>query len=397
MRKIDTDVLVVGAGPGGAMAAKFAARQGVRTLLIEKRQEIGAPVRCAEGVSEGWMTECEITVDPAWVACRPKGARIFSPNGSCATVRADRAGNEVGLILERHLFDKALARDAAEAGAAIMLKTYATGVLRSQGRVAGVVGKSLGEDMEIHAGIVIGADGFESQVGRWAGIPTDLQARDVEATIQYRLCHIDCDPKYLDFYIGSCAPGGYIWVFPKGRGVANVGIGVQLSRLGGQGEAKDHLDRWIAAQPGLAKGQPLEIVGGGVSTNKPPEQTVTDGLMLVGDAARLIDPLTGGGIVNACLSGKLAGEIAAQAVRQDDSSAKFLQRYEKAWRERLEKKLLRNWMAKEKIAELDDATFDSVVATLAEAGPSASTLALLMAVGKKHPRLVAGFAKLLFT
>ena len=119
--------------------------------------------------------------------------------------------------------------------------------------------------------------------------------------------------------------------------------------------------------------------------------------MLVGDAARLIDPLTGGGIVNACLSGKLAGEIAAQAVRQDDSSAKFLQRYEKAWRERLEKKLLRNWMAKEKIAELDDATFDSVVATLAEAGPSASTLALLMAVGKKHPRLVAGFAKLLFT
>ena len=396
MKKIETDVLVVGAGPGGSMAAKFAARQGVRTLLIEKRQGIGAPVRCAEGVSEGWMAECEITVDSAWVACRPQGARIFSPNGNCATVRADRAGNEVGLVLERHLFDKALARDAAEAGATIMLKTYATDVLRSQGRVGGVVGKSLGEDLEIHAVIVIGADGFESQVGRWAGIRTDLEASDVEATIQYRLCHIDCDPKYLDFYIGSCAPGGYIWVFPKGRGVANVGIGVQLSRLGGKGEAKDYLDRWIATQPGLAKGQPLEIVGGAVSTNKPPEQTVTDGLMLVGDAARLIDPLTGGGIVNACLSGKFAGEIAAQAVRQGDSSAKFLQRYEKAWRGRLEKKLFRNWMAKEKIMQLDDATFDSVVATLAEADPGTSSLALLMAVAKKHPRLVAGFAKLLF-
>jgi len=396
VKRIETDVLVVGAGPGGSMAAKFAARNGARTLMIEKRQEIGSPVRCAEGISKDWMAECDVTLDPSWVACTPEGARIFSPNGTCAFVGAERAGNEVGIVLERHLFDKALARDAAEAGTEIMLKTHAGDLLRSNGTIEGVVGKSMDKDIEIRAKIVIGADGFESQVGRWAGIRTNIKARDVDATIQYRLCNIDCDPRYCDFYVGSCSPGGYIWIFPKGDGVANVGIGVQLSLLRDKAEIKGYLDRWIATQPGLSQGQALEIVGGAVSTNKPLAQTVTDGIMLVGDAARLIDPLTGGGIVNACISGKLAGEIAAQAVRKDNCSAKFLQKYEKAWRKPLEKKLLRNWMAKEKVAQLDDATFDSIVGTLAKVGTKANTLSLLMAIGKKHPKLVADFAELMF-
>jgi digeranylgeranylglycerophospholipid reductase len=311
-------------------------------------------------------------------------------------VGADRAGNEVGIVLERHLFDKALAADAAVDGAQIMLKTHASGLLQSNGTISGIVGKSMGQEMEIRAKIIIGADGFESQVGRWAGIKTGVKTRDVDATIQYRLCNIDCDPRYCDFFVGSCAPGGYIWIFPKSDHVANVGIGVQFSLLKTKAEVRGYLDRWIATQPNLAKGQALEIVGGAVSTNKPIKQTVTDNVMLVGDAARLIDPLTGGGIVNACISGKLAGEIAAEAIRKENYSAKFLNKYEKAWRKRMEKKLTRNWMAKEKVASLDDATFDSIVGTLAEVGSDANTLSLLIAIGKKHPKLVADFAELMF-
>jgi len=79
------------------------------------------------------------------------------------------------------------------------------------------------------------------------------------------------------------------------------------------------------------------MVAGALSTNKPLPRTVTAGLMLVGDAARMIDPLTGGGIANACLSGRLAGEVAAQALQAGDVSEAFLQRYERAWRSRLEK------------------------------------------------------------
>jgi len=393
--RIETDVLVVGAGPAGSMAARFAARSGLRTLLIEKRQEIGSPVRCGEGTATTWMEECEITQDPAWVSSKVHAQRIFSPDGSCAVIGGDRPGNEVRIVLERHLFDKALAHSAAEAGAGVMLKTHATGLTRHNGTML-VAGKSLGREIEISAKVVIGADGFESQVGRWVGIDTTLDPTDIFATIQYRLCNIDCDTRYWDFHLGSCAPGGYIWVFPKAHGVANVGIGVQLSGILGRAEAREYLDRWIAGQPGLAGGQTLDIVSGGVSTNKPPERTVSDGVMLVGDAARLIDPLTGGGIRNACISGKLAGQTAVEAVEKGDTSERFLARYEKAWRARLGKKLKRNWMAKERGYTLDNEALNSVVKTLSEVDTDSTTLSLLMAVGKKHPKLVAGFAKLIF-
>jgi digeranylgeranylglycerophospholipid reductase len=396
VKTMATDVLVVGAGPGGSMAAKFAARNGVRTLLIEKRQEIGSPVRCAEGIARDWMAECDVEKDAAWIACVPEAARIFAPNGTCALVHIDRAGNEVGFVLERALFDKALARHAAQEGAGILLKTHARDVIRSNGAIGGIVGRSMGEDIEIRAKITIAADGFESQVARWAGLETGIDARDIVATFQYRLCNIECDSRYCDFYIGSFAPGGYVWVFPKGRNMANVGIGVQMTRLHEAGATKARLDTWLAGQPGFMKGQPLDMVCGAVSTNKPLPKTVASGIMVVGDAARLINPLTGGGIVNACISGKLAGETAAAAVQRGDCSESFLQKYEKAWRARLEKELTRNWMAKEKVAKLDDDAFNRIVQTLSEVNPRASTLSLLIAISKKHPELVADFAELLW-
>lgn len=397
MKTIDTDVLVVGAGPGGSTAARFAARKGARTLLIEKRQEIGSPVRCAEGIATSWMEECEVPLDPGWVVCTPQGARIFAPNGNFAVISSGHAGDEVGLVIERTLFDKALAGYAAEAGAQILLKTYASGVIASNGTVCGISGKSMGEDIEIHAGVTIAADGFESQVGRWAGLQTGLETRDIIATFQYRLCNIECNPSYCDFYVGSCAPGGYIWVFPKGAGTANVGIGVAASRLREPGQTKAMLDRWITGKPEFSRGQALEMVAGGISKNKPLPAMVSSGLMLVGDSARLINPLTGGGIVNACISGKLAGETAAEAVKCGDNGEKFLRKYDRAWHARMQKSHIRNWKAKEKFDTLDDGTFNRIIQTLSEAKPHANSLSLLMALVRKHPALVADFVDMLWT
>ncbi|MBN2319689.1 MAG: NAD(P)/FAD-dependent oxidoreductase [Acidobacteria bacterium] len=395
MRTIKTDVLVVGAGPGGSMAARFAARNGARTLIIEKRQEIGSPVRCAEGLGASWMEECEVPLDPGWVACTPKGARIFAPNGNFAFVASGNAGDEVGLVVERTLFDKALARHAAEAGAQIMLGTHASGVIVSDGTVRGISGSSMGEDIEILAGITIAADGFESQVGRWAGLETELESCDIISTFQYRLCNIECDTACCDFYVGSCAPGGYIWVFPKGPGIANVGIGIAAQQLHDPGQTKAALDRWIAGKPEFSGGQALDMVAGGVSKNKPIPAMVSSGFMMVGDAARLIDPLTGGGIVPACISGKLAGETAAESVQRGDNGMKFLRKYERAWRNRMQKRHIRNWKAKQKFDALDDDAFNGIIQTLSEAKPHANTLSMLYALVKKHPALVVDFMDLL--
>ena len=119
-------------------------------------------------------------------------------------------------------------------------------------------------------------------------------------------------------------------------------------------DPKYYLDKFIAEDPRFKDGQILEIVGGMVSTIPGLDETVADNIMLVGDAARIIDPITGGGIAHACRSGMYAGKVAADCLKKGDFSAKALQAYEKMWRDRMEDKLIRNWMAKEKFATLDD-------------------------------------------
>jgi digeranylgeranylglycerophospholipid reductase len=392
----DYDVVVVGAGPAGASTARWAAQNGARVLMVEKRQEIGSPVRCGEGISRAWLDSVDLKLDSKSVACEVKGAKIISPNGTPFYLSEDMAGDEVGIVLDRVFFDKLVAKNAVKAGSDLMLKTSVTGLLMEDGKVTGVKIRSYGETREVRCGCVVGADGYESQVGRWAGINTSLAPRDVTTCLQYRLTNIDQEHEYCQFYLGSVAPGGYVWMFPKDEDTANVGLGVQLSKLKEPGEVKRYLDRFIEKHPGLKKGRPLEIVSGAVSVCAPIDQTVTDGLLLVGDSARQIDPITGGGISNSCKAGKVAGEVLAQATEEDDFSATFLQRYENGWRDLIENHLYRNWMAKEKLVTLSDETFDKIIATLNDVGvEDMSTYAILKAVEKRHPDLVKEFQELL--
>src|SRR5579859_2207375 len=391
-KNLSTDVLVIGGGPSGSMTAKFAARNGARVLLIEKRQEIGSPVRCGEGMSKDWLKDVGIAPSPRWINLEVEGARIFSPSEKVFEINEKHAGNEVGYVVERDAFDKQLAIDAANAGAEVMLKTAATGLLKEGSQVVGVRAKQFGEPFEIRAKVTIGADGFESQVGRWAGLPTNIAMRDMDSCLQYRMTDVECDTRYCDFYLGSVAPGGYVWIFPKAEGLANVGIGVQLSQIKEPAAARSFLDRWIANHPGYAKGKTIDVVGGGVSISPPLKQTVTDGMMLVGDAARMIDPLTGGGIANGCIAGKICGEVAAQAVHAGTPSKDFFQAYEKGWRAKLEEKLYRNWLAKEKLCSLSDATFDKVIDALQGVKLEKLTvLNILKAVHDKYPEVTKEF------
>jgi len=390
------DVVVVGAGPAGSMTAKWAAKGGARVLMVEKRQEIGSPVRCGEGISRSWLDSVGITLDAKSVARQVKGAKIVAPNGSSFYLSEKMAGNEVGIVLERVFFDKLLARDAVKAGADLMLKTSAVKLLKTGDKVTGVTIKSWGETKDIKCGCVVGADGYESQVGRWAGINTSLAPRDIQSCFQYRLTNINHEADYCEFVLGSKAPGGYIWIFPKNEDTANVGIGMQLTKLKDPADVKKYLDKYIQNDPRLKKGRPLELVSGAVSICAPIDKVIGSGILLVGDAARQIDPITGGGISNSCKAAKVAGEVLARATREKDFSERSLQRYEKGWRDLIENHLYRNWMAKEKLVTLTDDTFNKIIATLNEVGvDKMSTYSILKAIEAKHPELVREFQEFL--
>ncbi len=394
---IDCDILVVGGGPIGSTAARFAAKNGVENILvIEKRQEIGSPVRCAEGVSLSWLDELEIEEQDGFIRWKVKGAKIYSPSGYEVKIGKDLAGDEVGGVLERDIFDKEMAVLAGEEGVDFMLKTAATDVIKEDGQVVGVKAKRMGEEFEIRADLVIGADGFESQIGRWAGLYDGVPAKDVMTCFQYRMTNIDFDASHTHFYLGKAAPGGYVWMFPKGEDKANVGLGIQLTRLDGEKTPKDHLDEFIDGHDGLRKGQAVDMVAGGVAVQSPLESVTTDGMMLVGDAAGVVDPITGGGIANGMKQAKIAGDVAAKAVEKGRSDEDFLSEYEERWRDRLEDKLWRNYMAKEKATELTDEEFDKVIDALSEVDlKEMSTEAILKGVQKKYPELVESFKDML--
>ncbi len=392
----EVDVLVVGAGPTGSTAAKYAAQGGADVLLIEKRSEIGTPVRCGEGVAKRWLEEIGLEPSREFICHEVDGARVIAPDGTTLVVDETRAGNECGYVLERDLFDRRLAKDAAKAGAEIQIRTSAVALLRDDGMIVGARCEHMAETFDVRAKVVIGADGFESQVGRWAGLETHLRTRDIDACLQYTMVGVSGDPRMNDVYLGSCAPGGYAWVFWKGADVANVGIGVNLSRIHDRAEAKRYLDALIHRTPSLAKAEVIEEVAGAVSVSMPLEKTVAPGVLLAGDAARLIDPLTGGGILNGCLSGKLAGETASAAVAAADASMEALSAYERRWRGRLEEELARHYLIKERLLRLDDDTVNRAIRAIVDSKLERITgVAVLEAIRAREPGLLAVFEGLL--
>ena len=393
---LEYDIVVVGAGPAGSVTAKCAAQKGASVLILEKRAEVGVPIRCGEGLDKKGLARIGISPDKKWIANEVKGAHIIAPSGISLELKEGMAGNEVGYVIKRDVFDKELAKDAIRAGADIRVKTSAVDIIEKDGFVSGVKAKHMGETFNINSKIVVGADGFESQIGRWAGIDTSVKPSDIYACFQYYMVGVDVDSDFSDFYLGSCAPGGYAWVFPKGGNRANVGLGLQVSKIKEKGEPKRYLDAFVKARKKLSKGTPVAHIAGAVSVCAPIERTVGNGIMLVGDAARQIDPMTGGGILNSGIAAQIAADVAIEALEAKDFAAGFLSRYEKGWRARLEDKMYRNWMAKRKYSDLSDDTINKIIEAISEYNiEKISVLELLKAVRAKYPELVKEFEELL--
>lgn len=325
------DVVVVGAGPAGSICAKFLARAGLDVLIVEKRQEIGAPKRCAEGISPRVLGEVGVEIHPRWIASRIRRAVLHAPGGG--SVRWEiRDEENSGCILERKVFDKFLARDAIRAGARTMIKTSARGAVVENGRVRGILVEHMGRRMTIAARLVIAADGVDSKIARTAGIRTIGRPSLLTSCVQYEMAGLDTREESAIhlFYGNRIAPGGYAWVFPKGGGMANVGIGIKAHRA--RRTSREYLDAFIAARPGLfASAQVVEINCGGVPVHPLTAPPVADGLMVIGDAARMVNPITGGGIKLAMLSGKMAAEVAVAAFQAGDLSVRSLRAYPDRW------------------------------------------------------------------
>jgi digeranylgeranylglycerophospholipid reductase len=383
--KTDYDIIVVGAGPAGSMAARFAAELGVSVLMLEKDRDVGYPVRCGEAISKAGVEEF-IPSDDKWIAAKISKFSFNAPDGSEVIVEF----GDVGYVLERRIFDYELARTAAEAGAEIITRAYVNGLLFNDSKVSGVKFELNGEQKEVNAKIVIAADGVESRVGRWAGLETYIDFRDMESAVQITAANIPVDQNTLYFYFGQdVAPNGYFWVFPKGHNKANIGLGVS-GLIGKKKSAQSFLDDFMNKH--YPNAPVLTKIAGGVPCSITLDKISGPGIMLVGDAARQVNPLSGGGIASGMIGGKIAGTIAGEAIKQNKLD--HILTYDKVWNDRLGKRHETFNRIKEGIYNFSDDKFNSIAHSVLKIPIEKRTLGKVFTTALvNNPSLLVDIAK----
>ena len=375
----------------------IAAREAARALpdasivMLERDDVVGTPVRCGEGVGAAGLSEFidprPDGIDASWIARRITRVVFRAPDGT--TVRV--AEGDVGFILDRTRFEPALADQVSEAGAHVQTRSEAIAMSHDGARWCVHVESPSGS-AALHARLVIGADGVESAVGRWAGIDTRVRARDMESCAQYVVTDHGIDPDAIVLHFGDrIAPGGYAWVFPKSETSANVGLGVLALRAGGR-SAMQWLDDYLVTE--LPNAVVSQRTVGGVIVAATLPRIVADGLMLCGDAAHMINPLSGGGIVNAMKSGRLAAQTAVEALRTGDASANALSAYHSRWMRLLGDDHVRFYQVKEALAKFDDAFYDRLARTVNRIPERRRTLRRIFGEALvRHPTLLPVVAK----
>ncbi len=381
------DVIIVGGGPGGCQAGKTAAELGLSALVVEKDPDIGTPVRCAEFVlEEGLLRYYEPA--PSFCNNRMTDYHIVAPDGT----RVEFKDKYHGQMLERKIFDRMVGEDAARAGAHVVTHTAALGARRIDDEWVAVELERFGE---VRCHILVGADGTESRAGRWLGLDTAPDKKDLAPCAQYVLAGLDIVAHRIEIYVGEeIAPGGYLWSFPKGPTSANVGLGGPSDRLG-ERTAFDWLD--LAIDRFWPDASIIGRTCGGVPSSGGLKKKVGENVMVVGDAAHQANPLTGGGIINAMDGGRIAMGVAARAIEKKDFSRDALSDYEKDWDEFLGKTHRTLHKVKERVWRLSDDSFSRVAAAANRVPPEERTVGGVIARALAgSPKMMLDLVKLLY-
>ncbi|MFN7991939.1 MAG: NAD(P)/FAD-dependent oxidoreductase [Candidatus Micrarchaeia archaeon] len=358
--KYDHDIIVIGAGPAGSTFGRIASAAGLDVLIIDKRKEIGVPVRCGEGLGVGELIKQDLDIPKGCYSIPIEGAKIVAPNGKAIVWRDDGTR---GWVLERKVFDKWLAELAVEKGAKIRTYTRAIEVLKDgSGKPQGVKATHGGrEPFDITAPLIVSAEGMESLMARQMGFKTVHALYDVDTCYEYEMKPYD-NEGLIELYFGNrIAPRGYVWIFPKADRKANVGIGIggavaNGQKLGGVAGAqpKPLLDEWIRGNDQLKDSSTLLDFGGVISVGAPINEFVRDNCMIIGTAAKQVDPIHGGGIGLAMEAGFMAAEVAVKAHKRKDYGRESLLEYEKQWKQSPAPTLAKRLMLRKVMEKVSD-------------------------------------------
>ena len=328
------DVIVVGAGTAGCLAAKTTSEAGLKVCIIErkKREEIGEKI-CGDALGEHHLKNVGLEKPQGGeLEKRIEGIKIYSPD--LETVFTIHHEDFIGYLLDRHHFGQWLLKKALDEGAVLSDLTLCLEPIIERNCVTGIMAKNVKTDknFQLKSKIVVDASGFPAVIRR--RLPKDMKIENEVAKEDVEACYREIrqlkqetkDTNYCEIYLNQkITPGGYTWIFPKGGAKVNVGLGVCMR--GNFPNPKNQLYQQILTKP-MFEGSLL--LNGGAwydPTRRPLDNMVGNGVAILGDAACLVNPIHGGGIGPSMLSGYLAGKTITEALEKEDVSQKSLWSY----------------------------------------------------------------------
>lgn len=333
------DVIVVGAGPAGVHAALGAIELGVSVLLIEKNERIGFPVKCGEYYPS--ESELPFLIDNFEEVRELMTFPLKFKVNECNCIHLFSSLDKPwiidfsGVVLDRAFFLESVAKLAARYGAKIMLNTR---VFDLSFNPPGVYIR-VGDGVEFkRARIVIGADGAFSLIARKSGLET-RNVRDYAYCIQAKMDNLNINSRVTEMYFNrDLAPGGYAWIIPKGKCLANVGLGVRFHLTEKPLPLRDYLNHFISRDERLRHGDIISVIRAPVPISGSLPSTYTRNVILAGDAAGQVLPSVGSGLPPAIIAGYFAGRVAAMHISENAP----LSLYEDYWKKYFLKALKRS-------------------------------------------------------
>ncbi|MEM2103093.1 MAG: NAD(P)/FAD-dependent oxidoreductase [Candidatus Bathyarchaeia archaeon] len=328
---VESDVVVIGAGPCGSFSALTVARLGVKVSVFEEHSSVGVPCHCAGHLSLKGLQRLGLKSSSPFVENLFKNATFFSPSGIRFCVRSS---SDLTCAVNRALFDQHLADTATKKGAEYFFNSRVKSLLQERGAVKGVVFQRQNKLEKVHSKIVIDAEGVASMVLKNAGLKPlnrKLFVKAVSATVD-NVRDVEVDG--VELYFGKAfADGFYAWIIPKRDGTAKIGLATRYNN------PKNCLEYFIKkhkiASGKLSRSKILDLSYHAIPLGGPIQKTCADGFLAVGDVASQVKPTTGGGVTMGLTCAQIAGEVAALAVKEDDFSEDFLNRYEASWRRKI--------------------------------------------------------------
>ncbi|MFZ0389335.1 MAG: NAD(P)/FAD-dependent oxidoreductase [Calditrichia bacterium] len=333
------DIAIVGAGPAGSTAALFAARAGLKTLLVDK-SEFPRDKICGDAISGkslNILKQLSLTGPIEKIPqVRANGVIFSSPKGEHLKIKfrsADSSDTLHGYVCRRIEFDRFMFEQARKEVDRCYTGFRFTGLLKKDNHTAGITGIPPGESapLKFQAKVVIAADGYKSAVARELG-QYAYNSRHMLVALRAYFKNVKGMSDFIEIHFVKSALPGYFWIFPLDNGMANVGIGmrhldIKKHNIDLQQVLRDTI-RSPQFAPRFAEARLTEkIKGWNLPTGSYFRPNYSDGVLFIGDAAGLVDPFTGEGIGNAMTSAKIAVNVAAEAIRQGNTGKAFLAEY----------------------------------------------------------------------